>query len=85
MFIDFIIIILIFIIMYLINCRTESYVPISKDNIKLPPYQDNSIIQEEDKRLKKINKYEDDLKSNYYFSPVIGDIPINIIYDKLTE
>lgn len=97
MFIDCIIIILICILTYLIIMRlyntknisqeknVETYVTIKTENITPPPYNDVFLMENEKERYDNKNKFEEDLTLNYYQEPVIEDIPINIIYDKLTN
>ena len=60
----------------------EPFVPISKENIKTPPYEDiflrDYAVEKEHRR----QDYEKDLIVNYNQE---NDIPINIIYDDLAN
>jgi hypothetical protein len=60
----------------------EAFVPISKENIKTPPYEDiflrDYAVEKEHRR----QDYEKDLIVNYNQE---NDIPINIIYDDLAN
>jgi hypothetical protein len=63
----------------------ESFVPISNENLKPPPYEDVFLMEYAKKQEKSRQNYEDDLAVNYNQEPIINDIPINIIYDNVSS
>lgn len=84
MFIEIIIYILLGILVHIIYtrffCKTETFVPVKLSN---DIYQDIFIKEEEDSKNNNKNNFEENLKDIYYGEG--QDIPINIIYDTLTE
>lgn len=84
MFIEIIIYVLLAILIHIIYkrffCNSENFVPVK---LSTNNYQDIFIKKEEDVKYNNKNSFEENLKDLYYGEG--EDIPINIIYDTLTE
>lgn len=84
MFIEIIIYILLGILIHIIYtrffCKTENFVPVKLNN---DSYQDIFIKEDQENKYNNNNNFEENLKDIYYGEG--QDIPINIIYDTLTE
>jgi uncharacterized surface anchored protein len=68
----------------ILNTLKENFVPISANNIKPPPYNDVVLMEQAKINQNQRENFENDLKLNYSQDPIINDVPIDIIYDKMT-